>query len=164
MTGVQIVDQYLGTLQGGQQFTAWGLSQWLSANYSGWAGYASQLLQMHKVAQQSGGTVHRCYCTRRGPNATWLKEHKGSWLRSMQIKAQQLCFRDLFFDYACRSLPMAKAEDARNGHVKVQASDPDGPALIQCKETITNQGYSLNAMLVGMGLRPVDIPRLLARY
>lgn len=163
MTAWQIVDQYLGQLKV-TTFYAWQLNDWLQANHPAWANQASQMLMQHKDVQAQRRTKHLCYSTRRGPYAPWKTAHKGAWKRAALIKTQQLCHRDLWVNHACRSLPLARWEDALNGHVKTKASDPDGPVLTDCKTMLRNQGYGLNAMLVAMGLAPVDVEAILARY
>lgn len=165
------VDDRISTAR--SKFTAWELGYWI-ANHTdprvtAWKGQASQVLQAHRLQQQYSGpfngmaTRHRVKCERKGPDAPWFIEAPGSWQKAHKLNWGQK-MKEAFVDDACCALPMAKQEDADNGHVKVKATSPDGPALTACKAEITRTSYGVNAALVGVGLPPIDVPRLLTRY
>lgn len=172
---VMVVDLFVDNCiaNGRSKFTAWELGYWI-ANHAdprvtAWKGQASQILQSHRIYQQYSGphnglaTRHRVKCERKGPDATWMIEHTGSWKKAHTLNwADKM--RAGFVDDACCSMPMAKQEDALAGHVKVKASDKDGPALKACKTDITRMGYGVNAALTSAGLPPIDVPQLLSRY
>jgi hypothetical protein len=168
-TAVQTVDLWIDQLKaaGTREATAWQLDNWVRAQpertVAWWAGQASQILQQHAWAQRRMGTRHRITCSRRGPDAPWFVDYDGSWNRCLDLKVLQAA-ADTFRHQACHALPHAKAEDARNGHVKLKLADADGPALAACKAKLLSISYGLNAALTVAGLKAVDVDRLARVY
>lgn len=168
-SAVQTVDLWCDDLVAAGRKTgmAWELNHWIAAHADPqvrwWAGQASQVLQAHAWAQPRMGTRHRITCSRRGPDAPWFLDGKGTWERALNLKTLQAA-ADTFRHNARHALPHAKAEDQRDGHVKVKLTDADGPALAACKAKLLQVSYGLNAALVVAGLKALDMPTLLARY
>jgi hypothetical protein len=173
--GWSVVDVFVDDriAKGYTQFDADDLARWMRAHSDPdvkvWSGQASYILQQHRNMQQFSGphngmaTRHRVKCMRKGPWAPWMIEGPGSWDRAV-ITNWADKMRAGFVDDACCALPMAKQEDANNGHVKVKKTDADGPALRACKKKITALGYSVNAALAMAGAYPIDVAGMLARY